>query len=82
MEGSEPGQPVGRGRGGRRPHWPSDGGSSLFREKAQPDSPEIKRLLAGDWPPKRNIVIIAKVSSTEEGKDLLRRLRASIPDSR
>lgn len=35
MEGSEPGQPVGRGRGGRRPHLPSDGGSSLFHEKAQ-----------------------------------------------
>lgn len=45
----------------------------------QQNSTELKRLLAGDWPKKRNIVIGASASSVEEGKSLLGRLRASIP---
>ena len=44
-----------------------------------PDSPEIERLLSGDWPRKRNIIIVVSAASIEEGRDLLGRLRASIP---
>ena len=39
----------------------------------------LNRLLSGDWPRKRNIIILAGAESVEEGKDLLERLRASIP---
>ena len=42
-------------------------------------SPELERLLAGDWPAKRNIVIPASAPSIEEGKALLARLRKSMP---
>jgi len=44
-----------------------------------PGSSELKRLLAGDWPRKRNIVVVAYASSIEEGKTLLKKLRDSIP---
>jgi hypothetical protein len=43
------------------------------------DSTELGRLLAGNWPKKRNLVIITSASSITEGKSLLQRLRASIP---
>ena len=43
------------------------------------DSAELRRMLRGDWPEKRNIVLVASASSVEEGKALLRRLRDSIP---
>ncbi len=43
------------------------------------ESKEVKRFLAGDWPKKRNIVIVVKASSVDEGKDILARLRDSIP---
>ena len=39
----------------------------------------MSRLLAGDWPKKRNIILTTGASSVEAGKDLLSRLRASIP---
>lgn len=41
--------------------------------------PQTERLLAGDWPKKRNIVLYTQADSVEEAKDLRRRLKASIP---
>ena len=38
-----------------------------------------KRLLSGDWPKKRNIIIQSYVSSIEDGKALYARLRDSMP---
>ena len=38
-----------------------------------------KRLLAGDWPKKRNIIIQSYVSSIEDGRALYDRLRSSMP---
>ncbi|MEI6168288.1 MAG: uroporphyrinogen decarboxylase family protein [bacterium] len=43
------------------------------------NSPELMRLLQGDWPCKRNIVIMAGASSVADGRRLLEQLRASIP---
>lgn len=43
------------------------------------NSREIKRLLDGGWPKKRNIIITANAANVEEGKNLLNRLRMSIP---
>jgi len=43
------------------------------------DSVQAQRLLQGDWPAKRNIVICASASSVEEGKELLARFRQSVP---
>jgi len=43
------------------------------------DSPEIKRMLRGDWPRKRNIVVFTGAHSVEEAKQLLEGLRQSIP---
>jgi len=43
------------------------------------ESSEIQRLLRGDWPAKRNIIIPVSTTSVEEGKRLLERLRESIP---
>lgn len=43
------------------------------------DSPVMRRLLAGDWPAKRNIVITVFASSVEEGKRLLAQLRERAP---
>lgn len=42
-------------------------------------SPQIERLLSGDWPAKRNIILGVGAPSVEEGKRLLARLRKSIP---
>lgn len=39
----------------------------------------IERLLKGDWPKKRNIILQANASSVEEGKELLKKLRQSVP---
>lgn len=44
------------------------------------DSPELQRLLAGDWPRKRNIVIPVWVGSVAAGKQVLNQLRAAMPD--
>lgn len=43
------------------------------------DSSDIARLLKGDWPRKRNIVVFVGAYSQKEGKQLLEALRASIP---
>jgi len=43
------------------------------------DAPEIRRLLAGDWPRKRNIIVTVWVGSMAGGRELLARLRASQP---
>ena len=43
------------------------------------DSPELRRLLSGDWPAKRNIIITVKASSVEAGRNLLKKLRQSMP---
>jgi hypothetical protein len=37
------------------------------------------RLLSGDWPEKRNIIIHTKANSVEEGKELLMRFKQSVP---
>ncbi|MDT8390448.1 MAG: uroporphyrinogen decarboxylase family protein [Lentisphaeria bacterium] len=39
----------------------------------------IKRLLRGDWPAKRNIIVPVSTTSIEEGKRLLERLHKSMP---
>jgi hypothetical protein len=43
------------------------------------DSREVARLLAGDWPRKRNIILRVDAASEEEGAAILERLRNSIP---
>ena len=43
-----------------------------------PDSQTIKKLLQGDWPKKRNIIIRLNVSSAEEAKAYLKRFRQSV----
>lgn len=43
------------------------------------DTPVIKRLLSGEWPAKRNIIIGVFVPSIEKGKNILKQLRDSIP---
>jgi hypothetical protein len=40
---------------------------------------QIDRLLSGDWPKKRNIILYTNVQSEEEGRELLVRLRESVP---
>lgn len=42
-------------------------------------SPEMQRLLMGDWPEKKNIIILTEASSVDEAKDLLDKLRRSVP---
>jgi len=39
----------------------------------------IQRLLRGDWPAKRNIIVPVAAASIEEGQRLLERLRGTIP---
>ncbi len=43
------------------------------------DSKEIQRMLAGDWPAKRNLIIPIWAPTVEEGKRLLEALRRSMP---
>lgn len=50
----------------------------VFQNYGKP-FPQLERLLSGDWPRKRNIVIYTDVKTIEEGKELLVRLRNSIP---
>jgi hypothetical protein len=40
---------------------------------------QVQRLLAGDWPAKRNIIIQTSAPSAEAAKELLARLRQSVP---
>ena len=51
--------------------------TSGFRE----NSDELNRLLRGDWPAKRNIVVSVWSDSIEPeaGRELVRKLRASVP---
>lgn len=42
------------------------------------DSPEMKRLMSGDWPRKRNIIILTEAASVDEAKDMLYKLRRSV----
>lgn len=44
-----------------------------------PSSPVMKRLLQGDWPAKRNIIIPVWAASVEEGRRLLEQLRTAMP---
>jgi len=44
-----------------------------------PDSLITKRLLSGDWPKKRNLIVGSWANSLEEAKDLLGRLRGAMP---
>ena len=46
------------------------------------DAPEIGRLLAGEWPRKRNLIIQTSAGSVEEGRALLKALRKSWQDAR
>ncbi|OGO80992.1 MAG: hypothetical protein A2Y21_00575 [Clostridiales bacterium GWC2_40_7] len=39
----------------------------------------IQRLLNGDWPKKRNIIIQVNATSVEEGRELFKKLKESIP---
>ena len=39
----------------------------------------VQRLLRGDWPAKRNIIVPVAATSIEDGKRLLERLRRAIP---
>lgn len=41
--------------------------------------PQTDRLLDGDWPEKRNIIVYTEADSVEQGQDLLARLKKSIP---
>lgn len=42
----------------------------------------VARLLEGDWPKKRNIILQVNAASLEEGRKLLSRLKASVPVQR
>ena len=44
-----------------------------------PGTETWKRLFAGDWPNKKNLVLVLKVANLEEGKKLLSDLRKSCP---
>lgn len=43
------------------------------------DSPFVRRLLSGDWPKKRNIIVPVSAKSVEDGKALLAALKKSMP---
>jgi hypothetical protein len=43
------------------------------------DSVVWRRLVAGDWPKKRNIIIETTAGDVETGKELLGTLKGSIP---
>lgn len=44
-----------------------------------PGSPEVKRMLRGDWPEKRNLILRVSAPSLDEGRRLLDQLRQSMP---
>lgn len=50
----------------------------VFQNYGKP-FPQLQRLLSGDWPRKRKIILYTDVDTIDEGKDLLVRLRNSIP---
>ena len=41
-------------------------------------SGQIERLLEGDWPKKRNIIVMTEAPTIESAKELLRKLRLSV----
>ena len=43
------------------------------------DSNTYERLVAGDWPLKRNIVLHVSAPSEDEGREMLEKLRKSVP---
>ena len=51
----------------------------ILQEYGKP-YPHIERLLAGDWPAKRNIILITEANNTHEAKELLQKLKRSIPN--
>jgi hypothetical protein len=46
------------------------------------DWPQCERLIAGDWPDKRNLIFTLHPPSVEEGKRMLELLRRSVPRRR
>ena len=42
------------------------------------DSTDVRCMLAGDWPAKRNSIVSVEAGSVDEGRALLRRLRSSL----
>jgi len=42
-------------------------------------APEVKRMLTGDWPRKRNFILTVGADSVSEGKALLARLQDAMP---
>jgi uroporphyrinogen-III decarboxylase len=50
---------------------------TVIMENVDAGTTAMERLLAGDWPAKRNIIIKSHCASLEEGRDLLGRLRAA-----
>jgi hypothetical protein len=50
----------------------------VILKNADAGSPEMERLLAGDWPARRAIIIKTLCRSMDEGRDVLARLRESI----
>ena len=53
--------------------------SIVLAPTGAPSKETINRLLSGDWPRKRNIIIAAEAPDVESGKKLLKDLRNSIP---
>jgi hypothetical protein len=49
---------------------------------AKSSDKSIQRLLEGDWPEKRNIIICVSVSSLKEGRQILKQLRESCADKK
>lgn len=45
----------------------------------KPGSPVLQRLLRGDWPAKRNIIIFTEAPTVEDAKRQLDQLRKAIP---
>ena len=51
--------------------------STVIMRNVDAGTPEMERLLAGDWPRKRNIIIKSHCASLDEGREILARLRAA-----
>lgn len=49
---------------------------------AKSSGKSIQRLLGGDWPEKRNIIVHVSVPSLQEGRRILKQLRESYPDKK
>ncbi len=57
----------------------ADPGTVLVFQEYGKSFPYTERLLSGEWPMKRNIVVIAEAPTLDEGRRLLAQLRHSIP---